>query len=81
MLRLAIKIAEIMFYFLRESIFMNIGKLILGAILIAIIPGHWFLGGMAISALTGISGLLIGALWLGLLIGGIVLIYQGVTQE
>lgn len=60
---------------------MNIGKLVLGALLIALIPGHWFLGGMAISALTGVPGLLIGALWLALLIGGIVLIYQGITQK
>lgn len=59
---------------------MNIGKIIIGLLLLALIPTHWFIGGVAISALTGVSGIVIGLVWLALLIGGITLIFNGLTE-
>jgi hypothetical protein len=59
---------------------MNIGKILLGLLLLALIPTHWFIGGVVISSLTGISGILIGIVWLALLIAGITLIFNGLTE-
>jgi hypothetical protein len=60
---------------------MNIIKIILGIILIAIIPTHWFIAGITLAALFGFPGFFILLLWLGLLIGGFILIFQGVKPE
>ena len=59
---------------------MNIGKIILGVVLLALIPTHWFLGGVVLSALTGISGILIVAVWLMLLLAGVSLILAGLNE-
>lgn len=59
---------------------MNIGKIIFGIILLALIPTHWFMGGIVLSALTGFPGIVVVAIWAMLLFGGISLIFAGLTE-
>jgi hypothetical protein len=60
---------------------MNIAKLIIGFILLVLIPAHWFLGGLAISAMSGTAGLIVFGLWIAFFIGGISLIISGITEN
>lgn len=60
---------------------MNIGKIIIGLILLALIPTHWFLAGLTVSALGGTGGLLIIGLWLVLFIAALTLIFGGITEN
>lgn len=60
---------------------MSIAKIIFGFILLALIPAHWFLGGLTLAALFGFPGLLFLALWVAFFIGGITLIIQGVMPS
>ena len=60
---------------------MNLGKIFLGIILLALIPSHWFIGGVVASTLFGFPGVLVVAIWLLLFIGGISLIYRGLADD
>lgn len=60
---------------------MNIAKIIVGIVLLAIIPTHWFLASVTLTALLGFPGILFLALWAAFFIGGITLIIQGVMPE
>lgn len=60
---------------------MNLGKLIFGFLLLALIPAHWFLAGLTAATLGGWMGFLIIAFWIAILIAAVKLIYSGFTEE
>jgi hypothetical protein len=60
---------------------MNLGKIIVGLILLALIPTHWFLAGLTVTALGGGAGLFIVALWLVLFVAALSLIIGGLMES